>query len=79
MNREPSRVCLWDVDGRKYEERKKERRDEGREEVGRKKGGTNAAAAATCDNRAFTNSRSWMLWMYRFRDGIIDRQLARAR
>jgi hypothetical protein len=79
MNREPSGVSPWDVDGRKYEERNKERRDEGREEVGRKKGGTNAAAAATCDNRTFTNSRSWTLWMHRFRDGIIDRQVASAR
>jgi hypothetical protein len=59
--------------GIKTEEMKEER------EVGRKKGGTNAAAAATCDNRAFTNSRSWTLWMHRFKDGIIDRQVASAR
>jgi hypothetical protein len=59
--------------GIKTEEMKEER------EVGRKEGGTNAAAAATCDNRAFTNSRGWTLWMHRFIDGIIDRQVASAR
>jgi hypothetical protein len=59
--------------GIKRQEMKEER------EVGRKKGGTNAAAAATYDNRPFTNSRSWSLWMHRFRNGIIDRQVASAR
>jgi hypothetical protein len=57
------------------------KRQEMKEEidVGRKKGGTNAAAAATCDNRPFTNSRSWSLWIHRFRNGITDRQVASAR
>jgi hypothetical protein len=48
-------------------------------EVGRKTGGINTAATATCNNRAFINSRSWTLWMHCFRDGIIDRQVASAR
>jgi hypothetical protein len=48
-------------------------------EVGKKKGGTNAAAAATYDNRPFTNSRSWSLSMHRFRIGIIYTQVASAR
>jgi hypothetical protein len=76
MNWEPTGVCPWDVDGRKYEERNKERRDKGRQEVGRKKGRTNAAATATCNNHTFTNSRSCILWMPYFGDGIIDIQVA---
>jgi hypothetical protein len=59
--------------GIKTEEMKTER------EVGRKEVATNSAAAATCDNRAFRNARSWMLWMHRFRDGNSDRQVASAR